>query len=182
MLLLALRAYGRRRSVRERGSKVPGAKNNCGSANPRLLLLNGFSSCKWKMRERKRIAEKGKYDRQRSFRYLKFNIWIYSLENWGVQAVQTGTRKARLIITDIQQNHWKGAEAVFTLPYAWITLVTKQIPANRQSCLGVFWRKSQPLPMIMKTGYASSQNGYKGVWKSDFFSHSVDHSLFSVLI
>lgn len=90
------------------------------------------------MRARERIGEKGKCGGQRSFRYLKFNIWIYSLENGSVQAVQTGTRKARLIITDIQKNHWKGAEVASILPYAWVTLVTKQILANRQPCLGVF--------------------------------------------
>lgn len=90
------------------------------------------------MRERNRIGEKGKYGRERSFRSFKFNIWIYSLDNCSVQAIQTGTKKARLIITDFQQNHWKRAEAVFSLPYGWITLVTKQILANRQPWLRVF--------------------------------------------
>lgn len=44
----------------------------------------------------------------------------------------------RLIVTDIHQNHWKGAEVVLTLPYAWVFLVTKQILANRQPSLGLF--------------------------------------------
>lgn len=54
------------------------------------------------------------------------------------QFMQELERTTRLIFTDIHQNHWKGAEAVFTLPYAWVSLVTKEILANRQPCLRVF--------------------------------------------